>query len=481
LKRSSFALALIGIAIIAGAVTLAVMDAGNGSTSLANNKPTKNSCGPALLTDRSAGYMSEYSTPSNCSSPNGITVDTSGKVWFVEQNMSMLAMFDPVAQNFTEYPLPVKQPISWGLTTTVDRSVWIVDANSSSVLRFHPQFGNFSVYKLGPGSYPMEVVTGPDGAIWFSELYGHRIGRIQPDNGLKMEFATPNNDTGPVGISFDLNHTLWIAMASFNQSVPNALATLDPANGTFHYYRMPVQIAQPTGIAVDDSGKVWIAEHGPSLLGRYDPLSGKFMQVATSAKEGAYSTLPYWLAKDSTGAIWFNEHYANRIARLDPANLTLTEYDIPSKVPAYGNISNALTIAVGPRDNVWFTELSTSKLGMVNTSRAADVSIAGPSSAELTSPDVTLRLNVTTIGRYAGPVSYEVTDSEQSSGALLAFSVNLKAQASSFPGLSLFTTFNATVSLNGNTPPPECYFTFTVREPGLASSKIVLVRLEPHP
>ncbi|MGA1974446.1 MAG: hypothetical protein ABSG92_02320 [Conexivisphaerales archaeon] len=476
MKRSKLLLAILGIVLIGGGFAWGILSVASGKPQV----PAQSSCGPSEVTDTYAGYITEYRTPEKCASPNGITVDAQGRVWFVEQNISKLAMFDPSTQNFTEYQLPVTQPITWGMTTTVDGDIWMTDANSSSIIRFDAVTSKFTQYAVNSGSFPLEIITGPDGALWFSELYGHAIGRIQPDNGLLTQYPLSSNGTGPSGITFGLNDTLWISLVSFNQSVPNSLATLDPSNGVFRYYEVPTAIAQPTGIVVDRSGNVWFAEHGPSLLGRYDPTTGQLIEVATSRRAGASTSLPYWLVEDSSGDIWFNEHEANRIAHLDPITLTLTEYDIPSRVPSYGNISNALTIALGTGGNLWFTELSTSKIGVVNASMTPDLSVSGPASWNVSFSSA-LMFNLTSAGKYSGGLSFEATDSELPSGLLQSFTVSfssptylLNANASAF-------SFNATVTIVGSPLLGDYYVTFTVRETGVASSKIVVVHLVPPP
>ena len=40
-------------------------------------------------------YIKEYVIPSKCSGPVAITIDDEGIVWFIENNNSKLASFDP--------------------------------------------------------------------------------------------------------------------------------------------------------------------------------------------------------------------------------------------------------------------------------------------------------------------------------------------------------------------------------------------------
>jgi len=438
---------------------------------------TSTSCGPTSLVNASATYPMEYVVPGNCTAPNGITVDGDGRVWFVEQNTSQLVRYDPKSGNFTEYDLPVAKPITWSLTTTLDNDVWLTDANSSEIIRFDPASLNFTQYHLAEGSFPQQIIRGPDGAVWFSELYGHRIGRIQPDNGLLTEYPTPNNDTAPSGIAFDSKGMLWVTMVSSNKSVSSTIATLDPANGTYQYYEMPIPIAQPIGIAVDSSGMVWFAENGSSLIGRFDPLTGGLIQMPTSGRQGVTTTLPYWMAEDPLGNIWFNENGANRVAELNPTRMTLVEYDIPSYVPSYGNISNAQTIAYGA-GGLWFTELSTGKIGFVNASVSPDLSVTGPDAFNVSS-STTVQLNITALGNYSGQFSLGATDAEVSGGALQNFSVSFASPAYFLSGKPVLLTVNATVTVTTSTILGDYYFTITAREPGMAASKIVEALLVP--
>jgi len=433
-------------------------------------------CGVPYVTNPHGIYITEFDTPSPCASPNGITVDPSGTVWYVEQNDSSLVSLNPHDGVTRVYSLPVLDPITWGLAATADGDVWMTDANSSSVIRFDPVTTNFTVYNLPKGSFPMQLAVGPDGNVWFSELYGHRIGEIDLATGQMSQFAEPNNSTGPGGLAFDSRGMLWIALASFNQSVPNAIGSFNLTNDTFSIYYMPSSYGQPTGIAVDNAGYVWFAEHGPSLLGRFDPSTGDFIQVATSLRPGVPSSLPYWILKDSNGDFWINEHYGNKIARLDPENLTLTEYDIPTVVPTYDNISNSLTIALDPSGNVWFTELSPSKVGLLLTSLAPGASISAPDNISLSpGANMTIQLATTQFRGYLGSLSFNASDSENPNGLLQNISVQFGVPAPSPAGEASSFTVQATISTQTSLLPGEYTITLTMEGDGWAVSKILFL------
>src|SRR6266436_5523218 len=58
------------------------------------------------------------------------------------------------------------------------------------------------------GSQPTAITTGPDGALWFTEQSGNKIGRITTD-GVITEFPLPISGSGPVGITTGPDGALW--------------------------------------------------------------------------------------------------------------------------------------------------------------------------------------------------------------------------------------------------------------------------------
>src|SRR5262245_6878971 len=51
-----------------------------------------------------------------------------------------------------------------------------------------------------PASGPTNIVTGPDGNLWFTEFNADKIGRITP-SGAITEFTVPGAGSGPAGIT----------------------------------------------------------------------------------------------------------------------------------------------------------------------------------------------------------------------------------------------------------------------------------------
>ena len=66
------------------------------------------------------------------------------------------------------------------------------------------------------GSAPRSITTGPDGALWFTENGGNKIGRITT-GGVITETSIPTTFSAPVGIAVGPDGALWFAESCGNK------------------------------------------------------------------------------------------------------------------------------------------------------------------------------------------------------------------------------------------------------------------------
>lgn len=330
----------------------------------------------------SSPYVKEYHLPKD-SWPNGILVDSKGTIWTLGSKSHSLISFNPKSEEIREYPIPASEgdfggvSLVWAMVEGNDGSIWFSGSRGIPMWRFDPSTETFEAIRSLNVS-PIQMKKSEDGRIWFTSPNGV-IGSIQQDNGSAKEFEL-GEESFPSGI-FLQNQSLWITQSMegkitiFNISKQDGrIVNLSeiakvPQNST---------LLTPTDIIVAN-GSAWVTEHGTSFLTKYDIKTGEMTRYPTAVHPVQIVTLPYWLesdAKDGKG-LWFNEHRGNRIAFFDFQNETLTEYEIPTRVPSHGYISNALTIAGDKEDQMWFTELTEDKIGVVdrNVSLPFDINL----------------------------------------------------------------------------------------------------------
>ncbi len=333
-------------------------------------------------------YVEEYSVPTPASAPLAIAVDGNGIVWFTECNSSKLARFDPANHGFTEYTVPGVGDM-WGVTLDHSGFVWftqysgkgsvspggmVVFGGTGRLVRFDPARNNFTTIDVPTiGSFPMRLVVDVQNRIWFTELLGNKIGVYDQSKKQLIEYPVPTNASGPADLAFDKNGALW-----FTETYAMSLGRFDPYNQEFTEYPLGNNtgsqfVASPVGLAVDDRGNAWVADHGGNWIVEFNPVTHKTMKYPTHIPPvEAYSLSSVNdLLFDSLGRLWFVEHGGNSVGYLSVQESVLIEFPIPT-----GPISTSLWIALAPNGDVWFTEWSTNKIGVVHSNLSVPVSIS---------------------------------------------------------------------------------------------------------
>ena len=365
-------------------------------------------------------YITEVTLPNECEMPLGIAID-SGKVWYVSTKRGVLGSYDLTAGRFNEYEIPLwpsrSLPFaavpSWSMSWDVklDRSgnIWFTDQNNT-IWRFNRSTQNFDMFKV-PAKYPSAMDFDPQGNLYFIGIDSQSLffGNVSEIRNATSEGFTeiPLPLNGFSGISLDLvtsgglvvdkaHNDVWVSLLSF-QAKKGQLFLYDI--GTHKVARvvdLPPDLGAPVGMEIDNSGKVWVADHGTSTFFRYDPTNGNMTKFVTSIASpkiyggstppNAY-TLPYWIHKGVDGSLWFNEHTGNRIARFDPQNLTLIEYWIPSQNRGWAlcpegsptcGLANAMQFTVGPDNQVWFTEWTENKIAKLDALKPVPIVVSAP-------------------------------------------------------------------------------------------------------
>jgi len=351
---------------------------------LLSSHPTTSAAASAKLPQ----YIDEYAIPTAASAPLAITVDANGIVWFTESNASKLASFNPANHEFNEYRVPTIGDM-WGVTLDHNGNVWltqysgkgsvspggsVVFGGHGRLLRFDPVHKNFtSVDVPTASSFPMRLVVDGENRVWFTELLGNKIGVYDQSKRQLMEYSVPTNASGPADLTFDKNGNLW-----FTEAYGKNLGEFFPQNESFVEYPLGNStasqiVSSPVGLAFDSAGNVWVADHGGNWIVQFNPLTHGIVKYPTHfPPQDVYPiSLVNDLLTDSKGRVWFVEHGGNSVGYLNIEDHSMTEFPIPT-----GPISTSLWIAAAPNGNIWFTEWSANKIGVVQSSLPVPVSIA---------------------------------------------------------------------------------------------------------
>ncbi len=335
--------------------------------------------------DMAVTPIKEFVLPEGLSSPNSLTVDPSGKVWFAEKLGKNLAVFDPEKEQFEVYPLPD----SWGkigpamITLGPKGNVWFTvskwaetetetETETDIIGRFNPAEGKFKNYKVA-GTKPEELLVDAGGMVWF--LTGDSLYRYEPEKPELERYAIPTSNSHPRGLKMDNAGNLWFVEANANK-----IAVYSQEKKIFGEVDIPTPFFNPSGLAVDNEGNVWFTGLSANKLSVFYPEKGIFNVVDIPTPRA----LPNRIALDGLESVWFLEYRGNKVGLFNPRLATFNEYVIPT----FNSLPEGLTIDA-ERGFLWFSETATEarRLGRISIREVMAAGVAGVEEGKETGSD----------------------------------------------------------------------------------------------
>jgi virginiamycin B lyase len=115
-----------------------------------------------------------------------------------------------------EYALPDGASGPYGIATGPDRALWFTEMRGGRIGRITTE-GEVSAYPLPTANAgPATIAAGPDGALWFTEHRGNKIGRVSTDGSVE-EYPLPTLEAGPFGITAGPDGALWFTELGANR------------------------------------------------------------------------------------------------------------------------------------------------------------------------------------------------------------------------------------------------------------------------
>lgn len=251
--------------------------------------------------------------------------------------------------------------------------------------------GVFTVYPVAAGEVPFDITSGPDGALWFTDIVGPVIGRITTSGVLSYR-SLPDAASVTAGITAGPDGKLWFA-----ENRGNAIGSMT-TGGTVTEYPIPTASSRPFGIAAGADGALWFTENATGKIGRITT-AGKFEEFSLPSS----TSKPTYIAAGSDAAMWFGEYATRKLARIPLGatpgkNPRLREFKAAAgvngvsrgtdgamwfgqgdigRIPANatsaaqiaafgaGSIQSSLALTIGPDGAIWFADRTNNAIGRV--------------------------------------------------------------------------------------------------------------------
>jgi virginiamycin B lyase len=257
--------------------------------------------------------------------PNGIqqlALGPDGAFWFTNFNGNAIGRITMEGE-ITQYETPAP----------------VVDARDTlAAVGGDPAKVWFNSYNMPiPSNSPMCIVRGPDDAMWYTELMGNRIGRIDmAGNFTRFDVPTPN--AGPTVLAVGTDGELWITYW-FRPMI--ARMTLD---GTFTEWDLSeFGIRLVAGIMPAPDGELWFTNPLTAEKGTINRAG----ELTWSEIPGAKGLLPTAFVRRPDGELWLRIN--GGFARLNDDGTT-TPYSLgPGSFP-FGQVFDSTgTLWIGDK------------------------------------------------------------------------------------------------------------------------------------
>jgi cysteine-rich repeat protein len=241
-----------------------------------------------------------------------------------------------------------------------DGNMWITQAGSDSLAEVYvdgttaPRY--FPLPRIGDdqGAYPHTLRFDSHGQIWMTMSKSNHLGLFDPATAMWTYLRLPEADPAEVGLSIPVAYgcdtapddTVW-----WSQLFGERIGHYDPTTSAMKAWRPPFY--GPRRLAADQDGIAWVPAYGSGVLGRFDPANERWkvydIPTGLPGPPGfGTSEAPYNLnANRQTGEVWINGSNSDTLIRFEPGSARFTAFPLPTRA------SFTREIEFDPDNNVW--------------------------------------------------------------------------------------------------------------------------------
>lgn len=250
--------------------------------------------------------------------------------------------------NISGYGVPTANSFPGGITAGPDGALWFTENQGNKIGRITTA-GVITEYPvLTVSSHPFAITTGPDGALWFAEggsgSISGKIGRITT-TGIVTEYPVPTVQSNPLGITAGPDGALW-----FTEMSGNNIGRISTAGAVTEY---PV-FGSPWGITAGPDGALWFTEYQNNQIGRIT--TAGVIAAYTVVPGSPIQTYPLWITAGPDGALWFT--LTGQVGRITTAGVVTGLYPV-------GRGPSGIT--PGPDGALWFALSNRNGIGRITT------------------------------------------------------------------------------------------------------------------
>ncbi len=200
------------------------------------------------------------------------------------------------------------------------------------------------------GSGPREIIAGLDGAFWFTEQDGNKIGRMTTQGAITEFTITTNSSAFSVSeITAGPDGAIWFLEDGIVEEIGRMTTQGAITQFAFPQDNSAVSVG---GITAGPDGALWFTEYAGNKIGRITT-QGSITQFALPTND----SFPRLIVAGPDRALWFTVGN-NKIGRITTQG-SITQFALPT--------NDIASITAGPDGALWFCEPESDKIGRITT------------------------------------------------------------------------------------------------------------------
>jgi copper transport protein len=232
------------------------------------------------------------------------------QIWYVDPFLKHLGHYDPSINTTKLYNIPTLGTIS-RIAVDLNNNVWLTSPDSNELLKFNTQAKNFTILHLPTkNAMPIGILFDKStGMIWVAEGTG-KLASIDLMNHDKInEYPMRAANNGYYSPSELFMNTVTDRNLYISDHDNHTVSVFNTILKTFKTYPVFNPEALPFGMAMDNYGYLWVAEHTTNKIAVIDPETGLSREIEIPKSNPYVQSL----TSDFNGNIWFVEQHGNSL------------------------------------------------------------------------------------------------------------------------------------------------------------------------
>lgn len=251
-----------------------------------------------------------------------------------------------------------------GLTHDSEGDIWVVDQENDRVQQFSSigeYLSSFGTSGIGNGEFerPTDIAIDGSGHLWVTDAGNNRVEEFNQAGEYLSQFGSGGGEEGqfsePESLAVDSEGDIWVG-DTYNGRLQEFDDEGELLQVVGEFGEGEGQIYEAAAVAVDSKGDIWVADYGNARVVEFDQEGELLQQFGSRGSGNDQFEAPDAIDVDSEGNVWVVDEATSLVKKFDPSGKYLGEFGSRGSGKGEFDFGWPLGIAVGPSGDIWVSD-----------------------------------------------------------------------------------------------------------------------------